>query len=182
MSIFWAVPVLTFSFSLIYCVAVVIGVLTRSTVFSLLGALLFWGATLIAQWTEDAFYKMAYVLPEAGLQVDFSSGEIRDSADDPTNSFEKSYVAIRSMTSLLPKTRECTLSLKRLIHFQDRDSLLSGVDLSSLFIGEELDPVIRDAMAKYEQRHSWFSLYGTSAIFELLVLSLAAIVFARRDY
>ena len=182
LSIFWAVPILTFSFSLTFCVGVAIGVLTRSTVFSLLGALLFWGVTLIAQWTEDAIYKLAYVFPEVGMQVDLTNGEIRDSTDEQSHSMRKSYEAIRMITSVLPKTRECTLSLKRLIRFKDRDSLLSGLDLSSFFIAGEDDSAIRDALAKYEKRHSWFTLYGTSAIFELLILSIAATVFVRRDY
>ena len=37
-------------------------------------------------------------------------------------------------------------------------------------------------MEKYELRHTWFSLIGSSLIFEILVLAGAATIFMRRDY
>lgn len=181
-SVFWAVPMITFAFSLIYCVGVFIGVTTRSTVFALLGTLLFWAMTLIAQWTEDAIYKMAYVMPQIGIQVDMTTGNIQEAQEDSNSGLKKTYQSIRSITRLLPKSRECTISLKRLIHFKERDSMLTGVDLGSVFSGSQMDPVIKDAMEKYELRHSWFSIIGTSLIFELLILAGAATIFIRRDY
>jgi ABC-type transport system involved in multi-copper enzyme maturation permease subunit len=182
LSVFWAVPVITFSFSLIYCVGVLIGVATRSTVFALLGALLFWGVTLIAQWSEDFVYKMAYALPEAGVSMNMQTGEVNTAEDDAGSGWRKSYEKIRIITNILPKTRECTLSLKRLIHFRQRDSMLSGFDLGTVFSGMESDPEMNEVIAKYENRHSWFSLFGTSLIFQLLILSLAARLMIRRDY
>lgn len=181
-SIFWAVPIITFAFSLIYCVGVAIGVMTRSTVFALLGALLFWALTLVAQWTEDAVYKMAYVLPEVGMGMNFSSGQFEEAPEDSSQGLKKTYASIQSITAVLPKTRECTLSLKRLIRFNERESLLTGVDLGSVFAGNDMDPAIKRAMEKYELRHTWFALIGTSLIFEILVLAGAATIFIRRDY
>jgi len=181
-SIFWAVPLITFAFSLIYCVGVFIGVATRSTVFALLGALLFWAVTLFAQWTEDFVYKMAYVLPEVGLSVDMQTGELQETPEDASSGIKKTYQRIQSVTKVLPKTRECTISLKRLIRFQERDSMLAGVDLGSVFAGGDADPVVKEAMQKYELRHSWFTIIGTSLIFEILVLALAARIMIRRDY
>ena len=71
-SVFWAVPVLVFVFSLIYCVSVLVAVRTGSTVLSMLAGLAVWGLTLVVQWGEDVTYKLAHILPEAGMQVDFS--------------------------------------------------------------------------------------------------------------
>jgi ABC-type transport system involved in multi-copper enzyme maturation permease subunit len=181
-SIFWAVPIITFAFSLIYCVGVLIGVLTRSTVFALLGALLFWSMTLVAQWTEDFVYKMAYVMPEMGMTVNFATGQVEEAQGDSANGWKNHYSTIQTVTRILPKTRECTLSLKRLIRFKERASLLSGLGLDAMLAGEETDPIFREAMKKYELRHSWFSLVGSSVIFEILVLGLAATIFIRRDY
>ncbi|MBU6328161.1 MAG: hypothetical protein KGQ89_11060, partial [Verrucomicrobia bacterium] len=82
LTIFWAVPVITFSFSLVYCVGVIIGVTTRSTVFALLGALMFWLLTLVAQWTEDFMYKVAYLMPEVGMGVDLKSGQISEAGNN----------------------------------------------------------------------------------------------------
>lgn len=182
LSIFWAVPIITFAFSLIYCVGVLFGLLTRSTVFALLGALLFWSMTLVAQWTEDFIYKMAYVMPEIGMQVNFATGQVEEAQSDTANGWKKGYSTIQAITNILPKTRECTLSLKRLIRFKERRSLLSGMQLDAMLAGEEPDGVFKEAMQKYELRHSWFSLIGTSLIFEMLVLGLAATIFIRRDY
>lgn len=181
-SVFWAVPMITFAFSLIYCVGVLIGVTTRSTVFALLGTLLFWALTLIAQWTEDAIYKMAYVMPQIGMSVDMKTGRIQEAPEDSTSGLKKTYQSIQSITKLLPKSRECTISLKRLIQYKERDSMLTGVDLGSVFAGGDMDPVVKDAMAKYDLRHSWFSIIGTSLIFEILILAGAAAIFIRRDY
>jgi hypothetical protein len=125
---------------------------------------------------------MAYVLPEVGLGVNFSSGQFEEAPDDSAQGLKKTYASIQSVTAVLPKTRECTISLKRLIRFNERESLLTGVDLGSVFAGNDVDPVVKRAMEKYELRHTWFSIIGTSLIFEILVLAGAATIFIRRDY
>jgi len=181
-SIFWAVPIITFAFSLIYCVGVLIGVLTRSTVFSLLGALLFWALTLVAQWTEDLTYQFAYLFPAMGMQMNFSTGQLEDTTDESAETWKKYHAATQTITAVLPKARECTLSLKRLIRFRERPSLLTGMDFGSVYAGGDMDPVVKQAMEKRELRHSWLALITSSLIFELLVLGLAATIFMRRDY
>lgn len=181
-SIFWAVPIITFAFSLIYCVGVAIGVLTRSTVFALLGALLFWALTLVAQWSEDVAYQFAYLFPEVGMQMNLSTGQLEDASDESTSTSKKIHAAAQAITAILPKSRECTLGLKRLIQFKERESLLTGVDLGSVFAGNDVNPAIKRAMEKYQLRHTWIYIIGTSLIFEVLVLAGAATIFIRRDY
>ena len=182
LTIFWAVPVITFSFSLIYCVGVIIGVTTRSTVFALLGALMFWLLTLVAQWTEDFMYKVAYLMPEVGMGVDLKSGQISEADNNSGSGMKKAYEAIKPVVAVLPKTRECTVGLKRLIRFNERNSMLTGMDMGSVLMAGEADPAIRKAMEKYEMRHSWFSIIGSSLVFEVLVLGWAVWIFSRRDY
>ena len=182
LTIFWAVPVITFSFSLIYCVGVIIGVTTRSTVFALLGALMFWLLTLVAQWTEDFMYKVAYLMPEVGMGVDLKSGQISEADNNSVSGMKKAYEAIKPVVAVLPKTRECTVGLKRLIRFKERNSMLTGMDMGSVLMAGEADPAIRKAMEKYEMRHSWFSIIGSSLVFEVLVLGWAVWIFSRRDY
>ena len=182
LTIFWAVLVITFSFSLIYCVGVIIGVTTRSTVFALLGALMFWLLTLVAQWTEDFMYKVAYLMPEVGMGVDLKSGQISEADNNSGSGMKKAYEAIKPVVAVLPKTRECTVGLKRLIRFKERNSMLTGMDMGSVLMAGEADPAIRKAMEKYEMRHSWFSIIGSSLVFEVLVLGWAVWIFSRRDY
>jgi ABC-type transport system involved in multi-copper enzyme maturation permease subunit len=181
-TVFWAVPVITFSFSLIYCVGVLIGILTKSSVFALLGALLFWVMTLIPQWAEDFFYQKAYLMPQIGIDIDMTTGQLREPDEDSLNFLKQAHSVAQSVTKILPKSRQCTISLNRLIRFKERDSILATFDPGSALLGEAPDPVLREAMEKYELRHTWFSIIGTSLIFEILVLAGAATIFIRRDY
>lgn len=181
-TLFWAVPIVTFSFSLIYCVSVFIGVTSRSSVFAFLGAGVFWLLLLFCQWGEDFWYKLAYVFPEVGLSMDMSTGQINQEEADATQGLRNGYDKMRPAFNSLPKTRELIASLKRLVHFEERDSMLTGVDLGTLFSGSAPDPRVTAAMEKYNMRYSWASIIGSSLAFELTVLGLALVIFLRRDY
>lgn len=179
--VFWAVPVITFSFSLIFCVSALISLLTRSMIFSLLGSLLFWALTLVAQWSEDALYKMSSVLPEMGLRIDFTSGGLSESDPSENDGLQKTYDKVSTLVAILPKTRECTLLLKRLIVFEESSPTRVGLDLGSLLSGNS-DPQMERLMEKHEQRHSISYLLFSSLAFELAVLAMTVTVFHRRDY
>lgn len=179
--VFWAVPVITFSFSLVFCVSALIGVLTRSMIFSLLGSLLFWGLTLVGQWSEDALYKMAYVLPEMGIKIDLTSGGLSEADSSPSHDLRETHRKVSSLVAILPKTRECTLLLKRLIVLDGPAPSRTGLDLGALLSGSS-DAEMERLMKQYEQRHSIGYLVGSSVVFELIVLGLAILVFQYRDY
>ncbi|MEK7952064.1 hypothetical protein [Luteolibacter soli] len=183
-TLFWAVPVVTFVFSLIYVVAVWVGIWTKSTLAALLSAGLVWGVSLLAQWTESFFYKTAYLLPESGMKVDFKTGEMTTGNADveKNNVMLTAHETAKTVTAPLPKTRDCTLYLKRLIRFPERDSLLSGVTFDMLLSGQMPDPKMTGAMRRMEDRHSAWYVFGTSAAFEIVVLGLAGWIFVRRDY
>lgn len=182
-TVFWAVPVVTFVFSLLYAWAVLIGVWTRSTLFALLGGMLMWGCTLLAQWTEDGLYKMAYTIPEMGMRVDVKTGQVKENgADDPAEGLKKAHGVAESVLLPLPKTRECTQYLKRLIRLEQKDSMLTGVDLGMLLSGQVSDDHMGRTLKKTEERHSVWYVFGTSIAFEVVVLALAAWIFCRRDY
>ena len=179
--IFWAVPIITFSFSLVFCVSALMGICTRSTVFSLLGSLLFWALTLVGQWTEDALYKMAYVLPGMGLQMDFLAGGMNEVDPSKSADLQRTYQKVNTLVAILPKTRECTLMLKRFIVFDQTHSAHSGRDFNLLLRGES-DSEMEKLMQQYEHRHSIAYLVGSSLVFELIILGIAIRIFHRRDY
>jgi len=185
-SVFWAVPLVTFVFSLVYCVAVLIGVVSRSTLFALLGAGVFWACTLLVQWTEDALYKFAYMMPSMGISVDMQTGEVIESeSDDGGGAIGSAHSTAKAIAAPLPKTRECTVFLKRMIHFEKRDSPLAGMDFGMLMSGDIPDSEMQEmgeVMKAYENRHSAFYVVGTSLGFEIVVLGLAFWRFSRRDY
>ncbi|WP_193213231.1 ABC transporter permease [Luteolibacter marinus] len=183
LTVFWAVPVITFVFSLLYCMAVWIGIWTRSTLFALLGAFMMWGTALLVQWGEEGLYEISHFNPEAGVTVDFRSGtrsEGESREKDPE--MVAMHRNIERAVLPLPKTRDATNYLKRLVRMKERDSLLSGVTLDDLLKGELPDPKKAAAMKRLENRHSAAYVFGTSALFEVVILSLAAWIFCRRDY
>ena len=180
--IFWAVPVVTFVFSLVYCVSVLAAVWTKSTAFSLIAGLGIWGFALLVQWGEDICYKLGVMMPDLGVTVDVTTGEARAAEDGEGGGARAWQRSFEAMMTPLPKTRECTLALKRLIVFSDRDSPLQGMDLGMVFNPGADDPEMRQALKSYEERHSAWYVFGTSALFEIVVLGLAMTVFARRDY
>ena len=183
LTVFWAVPVVTFVFSLIYCVAVWIGVWSRSTLFALLGAFLLWGTSLLAQWTEESLYQAANFNPESGLTVDYRTGETYVGEPREKDSMLVSgHRTAKKVVTPLPKTRDSTIYLKRLIKMEKRDTFLSGVSMGDLMSGKLPDPTKKDAMKRFEQRHTAWYVFGTSALFEAVILSLAAWIFCRRDY
>jgi ABC-type transport system involved in multi-copper enzyme maturation permease subunit len=185
-SVFWSVPLVTFVFSLVYCVAVLIGVVGRSTLFALLGALLFWGGTLLVQWSEDVLYKFAYMMPQIGVQVDLRTGAVAENTATPgKGGVAKAHATVKALAAPLPKTRDCTMFLKRMIRFEGRNSALAGMDLGLLLTGGLPDHDLttsRAAAQAYENRHSAAYVIWSSLGFEVVVLGFAAWWFGRKDY
>lgn len=183
LTVFWAVPVVTFVFSLLHAVAVWIGVLTRSTLFALLAAFLMWGASLLGQWTEFSLYQMAHLNPEMGMEFDLDASEVRQKEEVAKNSsMVKAHQTAKAVVTPLPKTRDCTIYLKRLIKMKERDSMLAGLSFDMLLTGSLPDPRTAGAMKRNDERHTFWYVFGTSAVFEIVVVGLAAWVFCRRDY
>lgn len=180
--IFWAVLLLTFVFSLIYAVAVLTAVITRSTLFSLLMALLVWGVTLALQWTESIVYKVTYVAPAAGMSINMETGEskITNQSGDIDAGMEKFYNIVKMIGTPLPKTRDATYLLKKKVS-------LRGKKLTSMaeFLEEDASGYeIREAraMEAYDNRHSTAYIVGTSLAFEAFILGIACWIFARKDF
>ncbi len=181
--IFWAVPLVTFVFSLIYSVAVLFGVWTKSTLFALLAAFLVWGASLLAQWTENFLYQTAHLMPEIGMKIDFGTGEVSEGGEQEKESaLVAAHRTARMVAAPLPKTRDTVIYLKRLIRMKERDSALAGLTLDMLLTGAMPDARTSGAMKRYDERHSIAYIFGTSLAFEVVVLALAAWRFSRRDY
>lgn len=180
--IFWAVILLTFVFSLIYCVAVLTAVWTRSTLFSLLMALLMWGVTLALQWTEMFAYHEAYTKPAIGMNVNFETGEVNysDEPNEPNEGMVKFHNIVKSVGAPLPKTREATYMLKKKISVKGKNMTRMSEFLEAGASKAEK----REAKARedYENRHSDVYIIGTSLAFEVVILGWACFLFARKDF
>lgn len=184
-SVFWAVPIITFVFSLLFSVCTLIGVKSGSTLLALLGGFLIWGASLLVQWGEGLAYQVAYTMPEMGMSVDMTTGELQEGAESSGDEvLVMTHTWLSRIAYPLPKTRDCTLGLKRLIRFEERDSFLSGLSLDMILasIDDAEVPAMRPSVKKYDERHSVAYIYGSSLIFELVMIGLAGWIFCRRDY
>lgn len=181
--IFWAVPLIVFVFSLIYCVAVLVAVWTKSTLLSLLMAFLIWGVSWGIQMAEGVIYRMAFTAPSSGMRVDFETGETEktDAPREPDAGLAKLHRVIKMVEAPLPKTREATYLLKKKIKIDGRDL----TQAASFIVADDDDDWEKNQLAAtqdYENRHSELFIVGTSLAFELVVLSLAGFIFVRRDY
>ncbi|MCP5535281.1 MAG: ABC transporter permease [Akkermansiaceae bacterium] len=182
LEIFWAVLLLTFVFSLIYSVAVLTAVWTRSTLFSLLMALLVWGVTLAVQWTESVIYKFTYVAPASGLSVDIGDGQTRKTGEqlEVDEGMEKFYRIVKAIGTPLPKTRDATYLLKNKVTVRGKNMTKMSEFLEAGATPQEQREA--KAMEDYDNRHSAAYIIGTSLAFEFCILGVACWMFARKDF
>jgi len=182
LEVFWAVPLLTLVFSLIYCVAVLTAVKTRSTLFSLLMALIMWGLTLGIQWAESFFYKLTYSIPASGMTIDPKTGmsEMEGEPEEPNEGMIKFYNAVRIVGAPLPKTRDVTYMLKNKMKIRGKQM----THMTEFLEDDASDRDRRNAKVEedYETRHSDAYTIGTSLAFEFVVLGLAGFLFVRKDF
>ena len=182
-SVFWAVPILVFVFSMIYCMGVLVAVWTRSTMLSLLAMVILWGVTLMVQWSESTLYALSYSSQDSGEKVDFRTGEVRptEGADD-FKSLKKAHKTIKAVAWVLPKTREATLLINQKIKDDSSGESLGGMALFALSSEEMMGRVRGDVNQNAVERNSLFYTLGSSALFEIFILFLACWRFSRRDY
>ncbi len=181
-TIFWAVPLIVFVYSLIYSVAVLVGVWSRSTIFALLMAIGFWGFSWLIQVSEGMSYKFAYTMPEQGISINYQSGEtvINEGATEPNKTAVNIHSAIEKIALPLPKTRDATYLIRRKITVNS-NNLTSAAILGQLANTAEDDKMFKSE-EKYQNRHSERYIILSSLAFEALVLLLASWLFCRRDY
>ena len=182
LEIFWAVLLLTFVFSLIYCVSVLTAVLTRSSLFSLLVALLVWGVTLSIQWSESIMYKATYVMPASGLSINMKTGETNEAGEelDTSSEMEKFYGIVRAIGMPLPKTRDATYLLRKKVTVRGKNMTMSSAFLEDEASASEL--LEAKAMEDYDNRHSVAYIVGSSLAFEVFILGIACFIFVRKDF
>jgi ABC-type transport system involved in multi-copper enzyme maturation permease subunit len=192
--LFLAVPVVVCFFSYLYSVCVLLGIVTRSTVAALLLTILFWlGLSLLS--TAEQTLLMFDTMDRQGVSlIDLDNGQRgreskpEDSPDDggsddsetpkDKNSrwLSRTHDVVYGIKTVLPKTDETIGLLERwlidLANLEDRP----GDDRpdAAKNVQKELVETIRGRSV------AW--VVGTSLGFELVILSLAALIFCRRDY
>lgn len=183
-SIFWVVPVIVFAFSLIHCVQVLVGILTRSSMVALLVGICFWGILWVMQLGADISYKQGYAYDEVGLAIDWREGRVTEKSNEsaPDTATQKTYQMIEMASAPLPKIRDLTLSLGSLVTFRDSGSLLENIHVDEIIRSGSPDEREQAAERLTRERHSLAYTVLSSLAFELVVLGIAYWCFKRRDY
>jgi len=192
--LFLAIPVMVCFFSYLYSVCVLLGVLTRSTVAALLLTILFWLGVYMFSTAEqtllmfDTMDKQGVTLTDLNAgqrgrmpkQEDPPDDEGADDARKPEDKnsrwLSRTHDAVYVVKTVLPKTDETIGLLERwlidMANLEDRP----GDDRS-----EKVKELQREIVETIHGRSvAW--VVGTSLGFELVILSLAALIFLRRDY
>lgn len=183
-TIFWVVPIITFAFSLIHCVQVLVGVLTRSSLMALLSGISFWGLVWLVQMTEQTVYLNAHAMVEEKMSVDWKTGKFQgyDEKQKVDAEAQENYQLVKSIATPLPKVRDVTLYLDQLVQFRDSGSILEQVDLIASVEKNDIQFKAQRAERRTQERHTPTYIYLSSLGFECVVLSLACFIFVRRDY
>jgi hypothetical protein len=208
-ALFLSVPLVVVFFSYLFCVCVLVGIITRSTIASLLATLLFW-LGLFAVNLSDEYIMLPRVINElyveklqqrkerleqdgntneaAMLKLQTQLGEAQESRD----AWQKWHRMIVAAKTALPKTAETIKLLeRRLIDLADLPEVEdddNDAEMAFPFMSNEVRAAgvrVTDVSKRLEETYrnrsaAW--VVGTSLMFEVAVLSLAAWVFCRRDF
>ena len=198
--LFIAVPTVVVFFSYLYCFCALMGVLTRSTVASLLLTLVFWLGLFglqeaeqfvnrgrIASGMECAAIERAIesrLSKNADADVDRLRGEL-EAERAASATWERVYLPLWGLVTCLPKTNETTEWLQRRLvataSFRpppDEESTLNFFGSSRVKRREFQQALFDDA----ESRKGVAWTIGTSLAFEGVMLGACVWIFRRRDF
>ena len=192
--LFLAIPVVVCFFSYLYSFCVLLGITTRSTVAALLLTLLFWFGVYLFSTAEqtllmfDTMDKQGVTLNDMNDQSQGRESKSDDSPDDERaddaetpkdeNSrwLSRAHDIVYGIKTVLPKTDETIGLLERWL--MDVANLQERPDDNRT---EKAKNVQKELVETIHGRSiAW--IVGTSLGFELVILSLAAWIFCRRDY
>ena len=195
-----AVPTVVVFFSYLYCFCAFMGVLTRSTVASLLLTLVFWLALYGVQKAEQFINsaRIATTLEVAAIEdaIDVRLAQNTDAdvdklrtelarEQDSLRRWSNAYWPAYAIVTALPKTNETTEWLERELVRNARFRRQRNDDETIRFFGSSRvkrkdfeDAVFQDA----ELRKGFLWTIGTSVLFEAVMLGSCAWIFRRRDF
>jgi ABC-type transport system involved in multi-copper enzyme maturation permease subunit len=186
-SLFWAVPIMVCFFSYLFSVCVLIGVWTRSALAALTLTILFWVFLVCI----DSAEKFLLLTINSSKQVEddsettmpnASGGHAGNAKHDEKEGFltiKRLHDVAYGLKSVFPKTSETLALLDR--QMGDAVDVRKGLGTkrrtrNDAFAGSQ-DATVKEIM---NRPVSW--VVGTSLGFELVMLSLSAWIFCRRDY
>jgi len=197
--VFWAIPLVILFFSYLYSFCALVGLITRSTVASLLLTLLFWFACSML-WTAFVLVntgRIANALDIASIERIISErrrdrGEQTDVSKlqsdlERAKSWEPFWVRISRIgewvVTPIPKTAATIELLQRQLIEQADLPKPPDDNNESPFAGGRVRPRdLQKASIEWQGTFSPSWIIGTSLGFEVVILGLSCWIFSRRDY
>lgn len=212
-AIFLAIPIIVLFFSYLYCVCVLLGVVTRSTIAALMLTILFWFVIFLVHSAESTLLTFTVLNEKQAEALTFQSDRYEEQIqslqteqpanDEEIKKKESEYQRLKDRMSsnkktigylntahsisfaiktLLPKTNETVGLLNRwLIDLAELPEVEQKETPEDPFSGGRV-PGIEREIEEILRKRSIYWVGGTSILFEMIVLSLAAWLFVRRDF
>jgi len=199
--LFIAIPIVVCFFSYLFCVCVLFGILTRSTLASLLLTFLCWFAFWIIGTAEEttrmfvtlerhhvSFAELqaesqARQNPAAapgaqpqGASAAADGGTPEQAAEESAGWLAKVHRLLYAVKTILPKTSETQQLLQNCLMDMAKLPKRGGTNQNQRVVAA-MQEVVEDARSRSV---AW--VVGTSLGFEAVVLAAAALVFCRRDF
>ncbi|MDA1008303.1 MAG: ABC transporter permease [Planctomycetota bacterium] len=206
-----AVPIVILFYSYLFCVCALVGLVTRSTVASLLLTMIFWFLVFGVQSGEQIIdmgrvaSEMEVKAIERALETERALGSDAEPveierlegeltaqmSDDAT--WKTVYAPVHAVSTILPKTGETLELLERWMddvaampdRFGPDRNRDRGDEPGSDIFGGSARVSRRDlqtALAEERLSRSGWYVIGTSLLFEAAILTLACWIFRRRDF
>ena len=189
--LFVAVPVVVCFFSYLFAICAFLGVLTRSTLASLLLTLLFWFGIYGVGAAENTLLMFKTMDEKGVLRVQTTDGsqqpairppkresQSANAENDGNDSLVMAHRIVYGVKTVLPKTAETIGLLERaLIDLSDLPDGALGQSPQQSPHGQ----AAREMAETLRNRSIWW-IVGTSLAFEAVVLAWAALIFCRRDF
>ena len=207
--LFLAVPVVVLFFSYLYCVCVLAGLLTRSTIAALILTLLFWLLIFGVHVTESTLLFVKFTqeqqveATESSIKHDQSIVEAMRAGEDSTpeaiaafeHGIEDKQEELEGMQRIVDRldvAHSITMAVKTALpKTTETVTLLERWLIDAADLGEVSDTPSNHLSATdqaaekvadviYERTIAW--IVGTSVLFEFVILVLASWIFMRRDF
>jgi ABC-type transport system involved in multi-copper enzyme maturation permease subunit len=169
------VPIFTFQFAMFYAVSALVAVLTRSAIVSILAVVMTWGVLVLIGWTHWFFIE-------------------KGRADKPASTTSHwGYVSYDVLKAVLPRYKDIDWLTSRMIHEElIRPPSQAGADSADPRDAEAQKRRQQVAEDVYQRQlkelerdyggYSWTSSLTVSSLFIAVMLGLACLRFATKDY
>lgn len=146
--VFLAVPLVVLFFSYLYCFCALLGVLTRSTIASLLGTIIFWFVVFAGHATESAFLAAKVRAEQRIVAIDSAiAAAERAAAEQSAGDAEKPTTSEQGIVKALADSMRGKPSTERVERWRERRAVLAS-DLRTYALGHRISYAVKTVLPK----------------------------------